>query len=154
MSCCNFGREDEEFLFSEKLKRFFEGIDPSFGETTFKVETKREGYLKRFEAFRRAFLGAPEEPFLEAAVGLFGREFAVNGQLAAVVENLFFPFLERLLFFKVNAPEGESELEGALSLLEELLELKVKGLSLESRVELSLNALTRLLYELTEAEDD
>jgi len=122
MSCFNFGREDEDFPFEEEALRFVRGRFPDWEPLDFQVPSWKERLRERLLSFQNALLGCEEEPlisyllsWLERAVG---RECALTATY--LLERYLFPLLERLIFYRANAPLGREELEFAVKEVREL----------------------------------
>ena len=117
MGCCEFGREDELFPFEEEAVRFIEGIDPKWSlNRSFSVPGWKERATSRLSKFRNALCGTEEEEKLEYLERLIERQATPETahRWLFVLESYLFPLLERLVFYRANAPEGEEALAFAV----------------------------------------
>ncbi len=112
--CCNFGREDELFPFEEEALKYIEGINPNWRiGREFSIPSWKEEIGKRLKSFENVLCGSEEE---EKVKYIREKLFHLNPSkeefihIMYLIDRFLFPLLERLVFFKANAPEGEEEL--------------------------------------------
>ena len=154
MSCCNFGREDEEYLHSEAQRRFFEGLSRRFCHLGFQPKTAKAEYLERLNRLARVLMGSEEELYPLKAASLLERSSSPLSKEVVYVLDLLVSLLEKLLLYRLNGPEGREPLEVELNAVMELFGYPFKSAELHSKLELALNGLLTALYNFTEEGDD
>ncbi|MEO2082862.1 MAG: hypothetical protein ABGX12_02410, partial [Desulfurobacteriaceae bacterium] len=116
--CCEFGREDELFPFEEKARRFIEGLVPDWRTgRNYSIPSRRKEIEKRLLKIKNTFLGSEEEGKLDYLLNL-NRRANLTPAYLYILESYLFPFLERLAFYRANAPEGFDSLK---SMAEEIV---------------------------------
>ena len=151
MACCNFGSEDELFPFEEKGTHFAEGIFPEWKVNRFfKVKTKLEEITEKVLSIKAALKGFPEEFKVEILSQFLKKELTENKRklVYLLMTEYAIPFLEKLVFFRINEPEGFEEVEVLANEILELLSVPNQE-HLNDKIERALDVLISVLYSIS-----
>ncbi|MEO2068081.1 MAG: hypothetical protein ABGX27_01035 [Desulfurobacteriaceae bacterium] len=150
MSCFNFGKEDELFPFEENANRWIEGISPDWKvNRDYKIPTKQREVEKRLLKFKRLFYGSEFEEKVNYIIYLNSRITSKSEKgkcFFFIVENYLFPFLEKLIYYQTNYPEGEEELNFLLKEIEKDLSL-TQLKNFEDKINRTFDILISALYQ-------
>ena len=150
MGCCNFGREDELFPFEEEANRWIEGILPQWKiNRSYEIPTLKDEIEKRLLKFKRLLYDEELESKVETIVSINRRiDFSSEGGriYSYVVKNYLFPFLEKLIYYRANAPEGKEELFFSIEEIEKNLSV-AKIQDLDERINRTFDILISILYQ-------
>ena len=145
---CYDPERDDDFL---HLTRFAEGRIPSCSIRDFSIPSLKEEIEKKILKFKNALSGE-EERKLDLIVSInqrvdFSSEKALSYRF--LLENYLFPFLKRLVVYRVNEPEGLKELLLLIDVIEKELSLCSKTPeNIEDRIERTFDILISHLYQL------
>ncbi|RUM90799.1 MAG: hypothetical protein DSZ26_02540 [Thermovibrio sp.] len=156
MGCCNFGREDEGFPFEKEAEKLIEGINPQWKlNRTFRVRTKKEEIRRKLESVRNALIGFPEEGKISYLISLIERPIPEGSRdnFFFIVNRYLIPFLNRLVFYRVNEPEGAEELKLIIEEIFKEVSTFKKRLR-EKEIESALDVLIGALYQQLEEGND
>ena len=145
---CYDPERDDDFL---HLTRFAEGRIPSCSIRDFSIPSLKEEIEKKILKCKNALSGE-EERKLDLIVSInqrvdFSSEKALSYRF--LLENYLFPFLKRLVVYRVNEPEGLKELLLLIDVIEKELSLCSKTPeNIEDRIERTFDILISHLYQL------
>ncbi|ADY73541.1 hypothetical protein Dester_0901 [Desulfurobacterium thermolithotrophum DSM 11699] len=150
MGCCNFGKEDEMFPFEEEANKWIEGILPQWkANRDYTIPTTKDEIEKRLKKFKRLIYDENLESKLEVIININSRiDFlSENGKIYVfIVKNYLFPFLEKLIYYKANEPEGKEELLFLIESIEKNLSV-VKVKNFDEKINRTFDILISALYE-------
>jgi hypothetical protein len=144
---CYDPERDDDFL---HLTRFAEGRIPSCSIRDFSIPSLKEEIEKKLLKFKNALSGE-EERKLDLIVSInqrvdFSSEKALSYRF--LLENYLFPFLKRLVVYRVNEPEGLKELLLLIDVIEKELSISpINTKNTEERIERAFDVLITHLYQ-------
>ncbi|RUM42475.1 MAG: hypothetical protein DSY35_05310 [Desulfurobacterium sp.] len=147
MSCLEPEREEEFFY----MTRYTEGLIPTYN-FNYSIPTLKQEIEKKLLKLKNA-LGGDEERKLEQIISINSRVNFSSSEKAKsyrfLMDNYIFPFLKRLVVYRVNEPEGLKELSLLIDVIEKELSLCSKTPeNIEDRIERTFDILISHLYQL------